>query len=277
MTQLVLVAILAVVSAAPAAPVSQAPDYGAQLRAAASLGDLETVTALLDGGEVDVDAANEFGATPLIVACLRGNVETVSLLLERGADPDRADTFYKRTPLGWASVGGAADVVSLLFDKGAEGYDELLQAAIAAADIERARYLLQLHLPTEQTLGQALEVAITMRNEELFELLREFGAERPPPPPPLVVEVEAEYLRRLEGAYVDEVGFALNVVADVDARVLLIRPPGIRNALRFVPVGNDRFQSEQAGDVYVVFNVRGAEVLGMSFTQGGFTRRLMRQ
>ena len=51
----------------------------------------------------------------------------------------------------------------------------------------------------------------------------------------------------------------------------------MRNVLRFVPVGNDRFQSEQASDVYVIFNLRGAEVLSMAFTQGGFTRRMMRQ
>ena len=174
-------------------------------------------------------------------------------------------------------MGGSEEVVSLLFDADADGYDELFQAAITAADVDRARYLLQLHVPAEETLGEAIEAAIAMRNEELFELLREFGAEPPPPPPPTIIDVEPEYLRRLEGVYADEVGFSLNVAADIGTRVLLIRPPGMRNALRFVPVGNDRFQSEQTGDVYVVFNLRGAEVLSMAFTQGGFTRRMMRQ
>ena len=275
--KLLLAAVLVTASATSAAPVSQVVDPGAQLRAAASRGDLETVKALLDGGDVDVDAANEFGATPLILACLRGNVEIVSLLLDRGADADRTDTFYERTPLAWASVSGSEAVVSLLFDASAEGFAELFQAAVAAADVERARVLLQLHIPSEEVLGQAIEAAIAMRNEELFELLREFGAEPPPPPPPTIIAVEPEYLRRLEGVYVDEVGFSLNVAADIGTRVLLIRPPGMRNALRFVPVGNDRFQSEQTGDVYVAFSLRNAEVLSMAFTQGGFTRRMMRQ
>lgn len=273
---LLLAAVLAT-SSAQSAAVSQVADPGAELRAAASLGDLESVTALLDGGDVDVDAANEFGATALIVACLRGNLDVVSLLLERGADPDRADTFYDRTPLAWASMGGSEEVVSLLFDADADGYDELFQAAVTAADVDRARYLLELHMPSEETLGQALEAAIAMRNEELFELLREFGAEPPPPPPPTIIDVEPEYLRRLEGVYTDEVGFSLNVAADIDTRALLIRPPGMRNVLRFVPVGNDRFQSEQTSDIDVVFNLRGTEVLSMAFTQGGFTRRMMRQ
>ncbi len=274
---LLLAAVLATSAAASAGPFFQVADLGAQLRTAASLGDLDSVTALLDDGDVGVDAANEFGATPLIVACLRGHVDVVTLLLERGADPDRADTFYERTPLAWASAGGSEEVVSLLFDADADGYDELFQAAVLAADLDRARYLLELHVPAEETLGQALEAAIVMRNEELFNLLREFGAEPPPPPPPTIIEVEPEYLRRLEGVYTDEVGFSLNVVADIDTRVLLIRPPGMRNALRFVPIGDDRFQSEQTSDVHVAFNLRGAEVLSMAFTQGGFTRRMMRQ
>ena len=57
---LLLAAVLATSSAESAAAVSQVADPGAELRAAASLGDLESVTALLDGGDVDVDAANEF-------------------------------------------------------------------------------------------------------------------------------------------------------------------------------------------------------------------------
>ncbi len=45
---------------------------------------------LLDRG-ADANVRDQFGDTPLIVACAKGHAETAALLLERGADPSVKD------------------------------------------------------------------------------------------------------------------------------------------------------------------------------------------
>lgn len=57
---------------------------GAPLLEAAMYGHLECVLALLDAG-MDVNAANDFGRTPIAVASDAGHEQVVSVLLERGA------------------------------------------------------------------------------------------------------------------------------------------------------------------------------------------------
>ena len=52
----------------------------------------ETVTQLLlKAPDIEIDAQNSVGQTPLHVACSRGNWNTVRLLLDAGANPDIAD------------------------------------------------------------------------------------------------------------------------------------------------------------------------------------------
>ncbi|MCG8125325.1 MAG: ankyrin repeat domain-containing protein, partial [Candidatus Thiodiazotropha taylori] len=56
-----------------------------ELRLAADVGDVETVTKLLDKG-VSPDSANKFGKNALMIAVENNNFETVVLLLNRGAN-----------------------------------------------------------------------------------------------------------------------------------------------------------------------------------------------
>ena len=272
---LLVISFLVVIIAIPAPEASgwQDEDAGAALRAAASRGELETVRSLLASG-VDVDAANEYGATPLIVASIRGRADVVRVLLEAGADPERADDFYGLSPLGWATQGGFEDVVSLLFASGVGGFDTLFSAAVDSGDVDQVARLLRLHTPDADTLSTALERAIAARNEPLAELLVGAGAVRPPPE---IISVDVEALRLYEGNYVDEVGFELSVIADEQTRALLVRPAGMRNPLRFVPVEQTTFIAEQNESIFVRFTVRDGRVVSMSFTQAGATRRMSKR
>ena len=260
-------------SASPIAA-QAAGDAGEQLRAAASRGEVETLRALLDGGSVDVDAANEYGATALILACNRGHTEAAQALLEADADPDRPDTFYEWVPLQWAALASSEEIVSLLFQNGAEGFDALFANAVAAGDLERVAYLATLNTPSEELLSAALVAATEARNSDMVGLLDRMGAM---PPPPEVFDIDAETLRRYEGLYVDEVGYQLEVRADLDDKVLLVKPLGLRNALRFFAASESIFVSEQAANVYAEFVVREGRVLSMTFSQAGSNRRLTKQ
>ncbi len=246
---------------------------GEALRAAASGGDIEAVRAQLAEG-VDVDAANDYGATPLILAALRGHSEVVRALLDAGADAELADTFYGRSPMAWASIGGSEDVVSMLFIAGAGDFDALLMEAVNAGDIDQVAQLLQMQVPADEVLSEALQRAIAARSEPLAQLLMSAGAV---PPPPTIISIDVERLRLYEGRYADEVGFELMIIADERTLALLVRPPGLRNPLRFVPVEESTFISENNESIVIRFTVRDGRVVSMSFTQAGATRRMSKQ
>ena len=228
---------------------------------------------LLAGG-AGIDDANEYGATALILACMRGHADVVGVLLDAGADADIADGFYGFTALGWAADNGHEDVVSLLFSRGAGGFDELFAAAVASGDAERVAELLAMNVPETGVLSAALQRAIDTQNRPLGELLMRFGAV---PPPPEILDLDPEVLRRYEGVYVDEVGFELEVRVDPDTGVLLARPTGMRNSLRFLPVDETTFIAEQSAAIFIRFVVREGRVVSMSFTQPGDTRRMTRR
>ena len=246
---------------------------GVALRAAASRGEAAVVRSLLEAG-ASVDEANEYGATALILASMGGHADVVRVLLEAGADPDLADGFYRLKPLEWAAENAHKDIVSLLYGNGAGGFDQLLSNAVDAADTDKVTELLEMHIPSLEVLSMALQRAIETRNRSLGELLMSFGAV---PPPPEVLILNPEILRRYEGVYIDEVGFELEIRADYDTGVLLARPTGMRNSLRFLPVEEVTFISEQSDTIFIRFTVRDSRVVSMSFTQSGDTRRMTKR
>jgi ankyrin repeat protein len=72
---------------------------------------------LLDQGAV-IDARDEAGRTPLMIAVTEGRLEIVRLLLARGADPNAGDNTG-HTPLQQATKRNLQDIAALLEQAGA--------------------------------------------------------------------------------------------------------------------------------------------------------------
>ena len=89
----------------------------ATLQSAVTQGDLTQTATLLDQGAV-IDARDESGRTPLMLAVTEDRVEIVRLLLARGADPNAADNSG-HTPLQQATKRNLRDVAALLQQAGA--------------------------------------------------------------------------------------------------------------------------------------------------------------
>ena len=68
-------------------------------------GQGEIVRALLASSKAMLDATNDNGETPLVIACMTGNLMMASLLLDAGADPDKA-LLDGNTPLHYAASSG---------------------------------------------------------------------------------------------------------------------------------------------------------------------------
>ena len=63
--------------------------------------------------------ANEYGDTPLHIACFRRNYEASEILLQSGADPNVQNSRKGETPLHVAVYSGSAEIVELLLRHGA--------------------------------------------------------------------------------------------------------------------------------------------------------------
>jgi hypothetical protein len=75
--------------------------------------DTDEVKYILDRVNLDINATNRVGRTPLIVAAVRNAPEIVRLLLDKGADPNVRDRTGK-TALEQAQILNYLDVVNVL-------------------------------------------------------------------------------------------------------------------------------------------------------------------
>ena len=96
---------------------SRSAPQPAALQSAAASGDTVQTTALLNQGAA-LDARDEHGRTPLMLAVMQGRLDVVRLLLNRGADPNIADSAG-RTPLEQAKQDNLREVAALLRRAGA--------------------------------------------------------------------------------------------------------------------------------------------------------------
>jgi hypothetical protein len=103
-------------NAARAASPRSAPQSAA-LQSAAASGDAAQTTVLLNQGAA-LDARDDHGRTPLMLAVMQGRLDVVRLLLNRGADPSIADGTG-HTPLQQAKQQNLREIAALLERAGA--------------------------------------------------------------------------------------------------------------------------------------------------------------
>lgn len=78
-------------------------------------GSLDVAEVLVSHPQIEVDAANSLGETPLMMAALRGNLEWCRRMLDMGARLEREGW----TPLHYAATGPEYRVVEFLLNRGA--------------------------------------------------------------------------------------------------------------------------------------------------------------
>ncbi|XP_019119876.1 histone-lysine N-methyltransferase EHMT2 isoform X7 [Larimichthys crocea] len=93
------------------------------LHHAAKLGNLEIVNMLLETGQVDVNAQDSGGWTPIIWAAEHKHVEVIKSLLNRGADVTINDKSHLSSQelnvcLHWAAYAGNVDIAELVLNSG---------------------------------------------------------------------------------------------------------------------------------------------------------------
>ncbi len=86
---------------------------------AARMGRVDVIPALLQAG-ADIEARNEQGHTPLILASYNGHAEATALLLAHGAQVDAADGARGNTALMGTAFKGFDKVAELLLAAGAQ-------------------------------------------------------------------------------------------------------------------------------------------------------------
>ena len=137
-----------------------------------------------------LDAQEEYGQSPILVAASNGHKEVVQLLLDNGADPNQADQFG-RTPLqeaadSWDDSREDIELVELLLDQGAEidRADEIgttpLIRAIMAGSHNVAKLLLDRGADAKKANinhPTPLLVAVEFNRTEMVELLLNNGAD----------------------------------------------------------------------------------------------------
>ncbi|KAK3526459.1 hypothetical protein QTP70_027719, partial [Hemibagrus guttatus] len=92
-------------------------DGSTGLHHAAKLGNLEIITLLLNTGQVDINAQDSGGWTPVIWAAEHKHTDVIRALLNRGADVTLKDKEMN-VCVHWASFAGSAEIAELVLNAG---------------------------------------------------------------------------------------------------------------------------------------------------------------
>uniref|UniRef100_A0AAR2KG61 Euchromatic histone-lysine N-methyltransferase 2 n=1 Tax=Pygocentrus nattereri TaxID=42514 RepID=A0AAR2KG61_PYGNA len=92
-------------------------DGSTGLHHAAKLGNLEIITLLLNTGQVDINAQDSGGWTPIIWAAEHRHTDIIRALLNRGADVTLKDKEMN-VCLHWASFAGSVEIAELVLNAG---------------------------------------------------------------------------------------------------------------------------------------------------------------
>ncbi|MDR2215453.1 MAG: ankyrin repeat domain-containing protein, partial [Nevskiaceae bacterium] len=105
---------------AAGANVNASNDYRATpLSEAAVIGNVDILRLLLEKG-ADVESANADNQTALMIVARTSNVEAARLLLKHGAKVNAREQWRQQTPLMWAVAEAQPAMVKLLLDQGAD-------------------------------------------------------------------------------------------------------------------------------------------------------------
>jgi len=160
------------------------------LHCASVFGLVEIAKALIMMDDVDINATDETGATPLLWAAMNGHEVVVKLLLGRKeVNPDRPDND-RRTPISWAAGNGHEAVVRLLLgrkDVDPNRVDIAYQTPILLATENGHEAVVKLLLEREDVNPDVLDrfgrtsisLATQSDHEEVVELLLEREAVAP--------------------------------------------------------------------------------------------------
>jgi len=237
-----------------------------QLFEAARAGDAALVASLLDKG-ADVNAKFRYGTTALFKAAERGHANVVKVLLDRGADATIKDTFYKATAMTWALDNDHADVVALLLDKVPDTAKDVLMTGAREGNAALVKAALTKTISPEN-LTAALAVASGADPKpEIVELLKGAGAK-----PPFAVP-EAT-LQSYVGKYKTEQPNAPDLTVALQQGNLVATAQG--QTFRLMALDSTTFRIAAFEGVKLVFQVEGAKVTGLSFTQGPNTTKYKR-
>lgn len=152
------------------------------LRDAALQGQMSDVRQMVEQG-VDVNASDEGGRTPLMLASFNGHTEIVQLMLEEGARIDDRNA-EGRTPLIFAASGPFPNTVDLLLERGADpdatdevdGWSALMFAA-AEGNANVVQILMEHGADptiTDKDEETALDFARNNNHTEVVELLKTY-------------------------------------------------------------------------------------------------------
>ena len=159
------------------------PDGTTALHWAAHGDDPEILDLLIQAG-ANVNATNEYGVTPLSLACITGSAVTIGALLQAGGDPEARTSG--ETALMTAARTGGLDAVNVLLAHGADvrakdpsSGQTVLMAAVAEAHPAVAHVLLEhgadLHAKSQAGFT-ALAFAVRAGDLESVKLLLAAGA-----------------------------------------------------------------------------------------------------
>jgi outer membrane protein assembly factor BamB len=199
--------------------VSGETDDGSALLAAVRTADIDGVKQLVAAG-APIDEADAFGMTPLVTAASMGNLEIVDLLLEGGADPDLREGFYHNSAASWAMFRGHPEVAIRLLEGGSDDREEALGFALRSGDAELAAAAVD-NGPIHASVLAELRAGAD-RLDPVLRAVLERAESRPDPQPPALTEKE---LARYVGDYEARTGGETAEIALERGR-LVLRQPG---------------------------------------------------
>ena len=234
-------------------------DAGHDLRFAARSGNLAEVRRLIEAGTA-VDAADEWGTTPLLLAAAQDRAEVVRFLLDRGADPSAKESFFGGSALGAALEKGAPEyrVARMLLAAGATDRALALAHALETADAGLARAAAEAG-PIPESAAADLRAEFGGVAGELAEILR--GVKTVPDPP--APSYTAEQLASFAGRYEGEAGTA---TVDVREGRLVLTSGGGSTVLAARP---DRVFGNRDEGVTVRYFGRAGTIEGLSIERPG--------